>query len=474
MIKNIPKLHHKKEDKKSEINFSDDDFTETDAAIISNAVKSNDKYFESPSDDSNSISKNRYYELASNKISDTYDRKELDNHGYIRDEFVSEGITEVKDAYTGEQISISDMNEDHVIPLKNIHEKYKNNPLIKKEQLKKMANSRWNLRSTNASLNKSKGAKTNSEYVEYAKQKGIPINKTTQKNMLSQERRANVAMNVQATAYGIANSAPIVLENTIKGAAAGATTSLVLSTLKNAVDVVQGKKDIGEAAVSIGKDTKDGAIYSGKIMGAGTALSLGMIGVGSQIGNETVVALAQTGLPVQACALVLETGKSIKKYVSGEINGEQCALEIAQKGTGMLGATIGGALIPVPIVGNIAGAMIGYEIASSYYSVLMTYKDRKLAYEERIRIETECAETLEAIRAYRREAERIAEAYFADHKRVFEAAFSNISQALQTGDADGVISGANMITEKLGGEVQYRNMKEFDEFMNDEDVDFVL
>ena len=34
--------------------------------------------------------------------------------------------------------------------------------------------------------------------------------------------------------------------------------------------------------------------------------------------------------------------------------------------------------------------------------------------------------------------------------------------------------GANMITQKLGGEIQYNNMDEFDDFMNNEDWDFIL
>ena len=45
--------------------------------------------------------------------------------------------------------------------------------------------------------------------------------------------------------------------------------------------------------------------------------------------------------------------------------------------------------------------------------------------------------------------------------------------SMSLGDIDGFISGANTITEKLGGRVQFRNMQEFDAFM-DSDEAFVL
>ena len=48
-----------------------------------------------------------------------------------------------------------------------------------------------------------------------------------------------------------------------------------------------------------------------------------------------------------------------------------------------------------------------------------------------------------------------------------------MNEALRLDDADGYISGANMITEKLGGRVQFRNTKEFDALM-DSDEAFVL
>ena len=51
------------------------------------------------------------------------------------------------------------------------------------------------------------------------------------------------------------------------------------------------------------------------------------------------------------------------------------------------------------------------------------------------------------------------------YTNLFETAFTDIKAALDIGDVDGVISGANGITTALGKEVQFTNKAEFDKFM---------
>ena len=63
--------------------------------------------------------------------------------------------------------------------------------------------------------------------------------------------------------------------------------------------------------------------------------------------------------------------------------------------------------------------------------------------------------------------------YLTSHITAFHAAFDTMRDSLSLGDIDGFISGANTITQKLGGRVQFRNMQEFDAFM-DSDEAFVL
>jgi hypothetical protein len=48
---------------------------------------------------------------------------------------------------------------------------------------------------------------------------------------------------------------------------------------------------------------------------------------------------------------------------------------------------------------------------------------------------------------------------------VFHKAFDEIKTALDIGDIDGFIAGANKITWKLGGKPRFKNISEFEIFM---------
>ena len=137
-------------------------------------------------------------------------------------------------------------------------------------------------------------------------------------------------------------------------------------------------------------------------------------------------------------------------------------------------AGYGQILIPIPVVGAIAGSMIGYALSGALYENLTsTLKEAKLAYEERIKIERDCSEAVKALKEFRSKMEKLISEYLTDNIKTFHAAFDIMKEAFETGDVDGVISGANMITKKLGGKVQFENMREFNDFMAGDEA-FVL
>ena len=138
-------------------------------------------------------------------------------------------------------------------------------------------------------------------------------------------------------------------------------------------------------------------------------------------------------------------------------------------------AIVGQAAIPIPIVGTMVGSIVGYALSSAFYKELTTsLKDAKLARENRIRIEKECNEAINYIRQCREEMNRIASQYLSDYQNVFNSAFSDMDSALLSGDIDLFISGANKITKKLGGTIQYENMNEFESFMDDNKISLTL
>jgi hypothetical protein len=247
---------------------------------------------------------------------------------------------------------------------------------------------------------------------------------------------------------------------------AGAAIGGGISLIKNLVAVAKGEKEPDEAALSVAKDTGTAAVVSYGTTFAGSALK----GFMQNSKRAIIRDAAKTSLPGVIVTTALEAGKTFAKYIKGEIDGVQCLEELGEKGTGMVSsamfATIGQILIPIPVVGGLIGSMVGYALSSAFYKQLTgTLKEAKLARENRLRIEAECAEAIKMIRTYRAEMEAAISEYLSDHIAIFQAAFDDLKTALRLGDIDGFITGANSITRKLGGKPQFNTFAEFDTFM---------
>lgn len=271
-----------------------------------------------------------------------------------------------------------------------------------------------------------------------------------------------------ATAKDIANiSHRAGMEQAKSGAVIGGGFSVV----KNLVAVVKGEKDADTAVKAVIKDTGIAATVSYATGAGGSAIKAVMQNAESAVARG----LSKTNIPAVIVTTTIEAGKTLGKFIKGEIDGVECLTELGEKGTGMLAsamfAAIGQAAIPIPVVGAMIGSMVGYALSSAFYGQLVSaLKDAKLAREERIRIEKECAEAVAMIRAYRLEMENAISHYLSDHIAVFQESFDGIKNALTIGDVDGFIAGANTITCKLGGKPQFNNFSEFDSFMENENT----
>jgi len=252
----------------------------------------------------------------------------------------------------------------------------------------------------------------------------------------------------------------------VEQAKAGAVIGGGLSFIRNAVEVIKGEKSPEDALVDVAKDTGSAAVVSYATGSGGAALK----GAMQNAPSEYLRVLSKTGVPAQVVVVALELGKTMTKFIKGEIDGIECLEELGEKGTGMLasaaGAAVGQMLIPIPILGGLIGGMIGYAFSSSCYSMLLTTgKEAKLAREERIRIEAECAMAIKQIEEYHKLIKAIIDSYLTEHRAVFDDALHELNRGLELDDADGFIAGANMISEKLGGKPQFSNMDEFDALM---------
>ena len=255
-----------------------------------------------------------------------------------------------------------------------------------------------------------------------------------------------------------------------EGAKTGAMIGGGISLIRNAVAAAKGDKSIGEATGEVVSDVEVFAT-TGYVVASGGSILKGAM---QNAPNEFVRTLSLTPFPANIVAMTLEIGKTMTRYVKGEIDDTECLSELGEKGTSSLSsamfAAAGQIVIPIPGVGALIGGIVGYTFSSVYYKELTTaLNEAKLAQEERIRIEVECAQAIEIICQYRMEIEQVITAYLSDHRAVFDAAFSGIKASLELGNVDGFISSMNTITEKLGGDIQYKSLEEFNTFMKSDD-----
>lgn len=248
------------------------------------------------------------------------------------------------------------------------------------------------------------------------------------------------------------------------GAAIGGGMSLA----RNLVDVYCGRKKIGEAVKDVAIDTTAAAAGAYAVSFIGAVLK----GTAQNASSSYVRALSKTSVPAYMATAAFEIGKTMTQFFRGKIDGAQCIEELGVKGycmtTSAMYAAIGQVVIPVPVLGAMAGSMFGYFLGSSSYKELKdSLKEAKLAREERIRIEKECEEAIKLIRRCRTELQENIDRYLNGKAQFFEATFSSVKQCLEIGDIDGYIAGTNEIIRVLGGAPQYGNKREFDALMCD-------
>lgn len=261
------------------------------------------------------------------------------------------------------------------------------------------------------------------------------------------------------------------MEQLKMGAAIGGGMSLA----RNLVDVYRGKKTIGEAAKNVAIDVSGAAAGAYGVAFTGAVVK----GTAQNSASAYVRTLAKSSLPAYVATATFEIGKTMTQFFRGKIDGAQCIEELGVKGYCMtssaLYAAIGQAVIPIPIVGAMAGSMLGYFIGSASYRELKDcLKMAKLAREARIRIERECEEAIALIKESRAELQAAIDKYLKNKKAFFEVTFSSIKECLELGDIDGYIAGTNTMIRHLGGTPQYESKAEFDALMADPTKPFTL
>lgn len=396
----------------------------------------------------------------------------------------------VKDPYTNQNLELRKIDAkakygsdwqnhlaegDHITPVEKVFSQTKDNQWIKTDDIKNITNSKDNLQTVSRKFNNAKRNRTNEDFVndtEYLERTGVKLGEGGKERAIEAGRKSQAIIDKKVRQTGLNNALKTGHEAGVQAGTQAGITALTISTGLNLVDVLKGKKTVKQAMSDIAKDGGKAAL-TGYVVGNGLTI------LGHSLANSSssfIRALSESNVPGKVVAAVMATGSTLVKYGNGEITTEECLIELGNTGANIAtmgySMAVGQALIPIPVVGAAVGALVGSVVTTTVYNSLIggVVGDEK-AHRQRLMLIEEYKTAAEKEREFRSELEGYLENYFKDYQNCFDEALGSIRTAWQAGDADGVIAGANKITEKLGGKVHYNNVNEFKSFLSDDSMD---
>jgi|GEM_PF-5216705 len=287
----------------------------------------------------------------------------------------------------------------------------------------------------------------------------------------------------------------------LKGAKVSAQLTAGVSGAQNLYRVVKGDKELGKAIVDTAVDTAKGAAMGYAINTSGAIVKAGSQKLGEKLGSEVLQAFSKSARgPALFVTSTIEVGKSVQKYLDGDLGAKELFIELGEKGTGILCAEVGtvvgeaagvaagasiGALVGTfilpglgtaagaaagtaigavigPIVGSMVGYMVGTQIYQSVRKLMSSFDGEKY---QRLKMIYEQA--YERMKQERETMERLVEQYFSDREQQFKLAFKQIEHAALSNDVEGISKQLSNIVGAFGEKLQFKNFQEFNDFMLD-------
>ena len=435
-----------------------------------------------------------------NNAADSYKNRSFGKRKSVADEYTGERIF----SNSGSHVKTKQANVDHIVPLDEQIRRYGSD--LKPEQIREMANADLNLANTNASLNKSKGALNNHEYIakKYTEAGAAKINdvsetlfgkkifKTKQGavdcpdavtsfNMLKEEVKAEAHIRTQAAQYKIDNQIDEIKNGKIlnpklnavtpsvkKAASAGSEAAFVTATvsgLTNLVGVVKGEQNIKQAVENVGKDT---ARSFGSAAGI-SVLQDGVVAVAKKAGAKDFARLAGKNLPIMQLTMAVEIGGIVANYLDGNISGEECSAQIVCGTAGVLAANmafaVGGPVAAVAVslvVGEISRAVTKYQMERRI--------DKKRQTEFKSIINT----ALQSLAQQKQRIDAYNKARGAYITEAFNGGFALVMQGVYRVDEKAITKGLNNILTVFNDKCAFQSLVEFNNFFDDKGAVLIL
>lgn len=259
----------------------------------------------------------------------------------------------------------------------------------------------------------------------------------------------------------------------LEQAKSGAIISGVISISQNISAIASGNKDIQDAIKDVSKDTATGAGISYIVAGSGSVIKSCM----ASSSNNTLQVISKGNIPGLIVTTALEVGKSLKKYIKGDISELELIEELGEKGVGMMAASIGASIGTAifPGLGTVIGGVVGYMCSSSIYNgALSILKEERLSYEKRIKLEEFKKYALENM--YKQQEILVKEfsKNFIEREKRFNEAFDYIEMSIKCEDLNLFTEGLNQIAIEFGRVLKFKDFNEFDSFMIDSETKLIF
>lgn len=387
-----------------------------------------------------------------------YQRKIIDNINQRKEykDQIFNGKKSTFDEYSGEKIYYGNSKSalrkhkisrttdvDHVTPLHKIQE----NKLasgLSDETIRKIANDPKNLRLTNSSRNRSKGDKTNIEYLHKQWQNGRPENIKTTYTMTKAQVQSEAFIQSHLATEQVKqkmNSKIDAIGNDIdvSGLVPSVMTTTIVNSIYHLTDAAMNGKDYSEAMKESIKDTSKSAF--------------------------SYVAI-QKGMPINKIISIAAIGDIFLKYIDGECTESECCAQILSTGLGNF--VYGMTLIGGPVVATMASIATTVMCQAVIGLQARLKEENRLTQQRLSRIHAVANAALETMEEQREKLKTVIETTYSEWNTTFEKAFLEIFEGGVQYDFEKLSRGLDKILKVFDENIMFQTKEEFDDFFFDD------
>jgi len=421
------------------------------------------------------------------KTTDAFDKDALIALGYkkndpVVDIVIMQGKNKVREIQAKSYKSATESINAQAVLNNNGHSKYHSTgrliPVEQGDEAKKVLNEKITKTFRDPSTGKETPSVKRYEDVDRNLQNklnhdGISSEGTTRQEAIS-VTNAKIAKEV-ANEFKLKSALTDMHESGKRAGNVGALMTGGISTITGLHSMYEGDIEIGELTARVAVDSAKG-YATGYVV---TAMSKGATHLTTHFLGESVArSFARSNAPVAIAAGIVNVSKSFISYINGDIDSEKLLEEVSHttitSTSSFYYGAVGQVAIPIPVVGALVGAGVGYFIGNMLHqSGLIALGDSRVVKEAKERrdvVQAMCLAAITEIRKNRIELESYLETYFSQRKNEFSESFSMLDDSLYNWNPDAFIVGLERINNQFGASLQFKSFVEFDDFMNSDEA----